>query len=153
MTTLRAVSVKDLAEFVDEPIMASVLVLGPGSIDAMRARDRRGLGRGLRAERRSNAEFQEIAPLRTTSTGLNGGLLLLTADELVLLAVRARFVGHLATDVIGRRELEQIDAVSFDVESGRLRITFLDHPRWEFDVVRRNRADAQILAAMLQGAA
>jgi hypothetical protein len=147
------VAVKDLTEFVDEPIMASVLVLGPGSVDAMRARDRRGLGRGLRSERRSTAEYREHSPLRTTSTGLTGGLLLLTADELVLIAVRARLVGHLATDVIGRRELEQIDTVTFDAEGGRLRIAFLDHPRWEFDVLRRYRADAQVLAAMLQGAA
>ena len=146
-------SVKDLTEFVDEPIMASVLVLGPGSVDAMRARDRRGLGRGLRAERRSNAEFHENSPLRTTSTGLTGGLLLLTADELVLVAVRARMVGHVATDVIGRREVEQIETVTFDAEGGRLRISFLDHPRWEFDVLRRYRADAQVLAAMLHGAA
>jgi hypothetical protein len=147
------VSVKDLTEFVDEPIMASVLVLGPGSIDAMHARDRRGLGRGLRAERRSNTVYDEHSPLRTTSTGLTGGLLLLTADDLVLVAVRARLVGQLATDVIGRRELEQIDTVAFDAQSGRLRIAFFDHPRWEFDVVRRHRADAQVLAAMLQGAA
>jgi hypothetical protein len=147
------VSIKDLTEFVDEPIMASVLVLGPGSIDAMRARDRRGLGRGLRSERRSNAEYREHSPLHTTSTGLNGGLLLLTADELVLVAVRARFVGHLATDVIGHQGLEQIDTVTFDAQGGRLRIAFLDHPRWEFDVLRRHRADAQIFTAMLQGAA
>ena len=146
-------SIKDLADFVDEPIMASVLVLGPGSIDAMRARDRRGLGRGLRAERRSNVEFQDTAPLRTSSTGLNGGLLLLTADDLVLVAVRARFVGHLATDMIERRGLEQIEEATFDVEGGRLRVTFLDHPRWEFDVLRRHRADAQVLTAMIQGAA
>jgi hypothetical protein len=145
------VPVKDVARFVAEPIQVSVLVLGAGSLQAMRARSRRGVGRGMAIERRVSAEHAERSPLPPSSTGLSGGLLVLTTDGLVLLAVRAGFIGHRAIDALGRHPLADIHDAGLDVESTRLRVGLAEGRTWEFDVARRDRADAELLVRALGG--
>ena len=90
-------------------------------------------------------DFRRCAPPRRITGGL-----LLTADDLVLVAVQTR-----SSDNDHRRDRPsgagQIDTVAFNAQAATAH-AFFDHPRWEFDAVRRHRADAQVLAAMLQGA-
>lgn len=141
--------VKNTAQFVAEEIRASVFVLGKGSNDAMRARDRRGVGRGIRAEHKAAQTNRNRSPLRASSTGLTGGLLALTAAELVLLGARAGFVGRRATDELDRRPLAEIHGASFDAAASALRILLAEDALWEFDIARRDRADAQLLASAI----
>jgi hypothetical protein len=143
-------AVRDVERFVTDEVRASVLVLGAGSLTAMRTRNRGGVGRGLRAERQAATTHASESPVPPSSTGLSGGLLLLTAGELVLVSVRAGLIGHRARGVVARRPLADILPPTLD-DTGRLRIGLRDATAWEFDVVKRDRPDAQVMLSALGG--
>lgn len=142
-------AVKELERFVTDEVRVSAPVLGKGSLAAIRARNRLGVGRGRIVERRETVTNNSESPLPASSSGLAGGLLVLTPATLLLVATRAAWIGHRATELICTIPLDQIASAHLDYQSGQLRLTFTDAPQWEFEVVKRDRPDALLLATAL----
>ncbi len=142
-------AVKELERFVTDEVRASAPVLGKGSLAAIRARNRMGVGRGRIVERRETVANDSRSPLPASSSGLAGGLLVLTPGALLLIATRAAWIGHRATELICTIPLDQISGARLNEESGRLDLMFTDAPPWEFEVVKRDRPDALVLATAL----